>query len=505
MLGYEGLDEVDAAHAPRVRAARPTSWPGTQRALRLELPPRESGHDLDVAVGCETAGRAGAPGGRLRRRARRAAGGDRARPPVAAAACTSQQRGVQRLARALGRRPADDDHRDRRTGPYPYAGVPWFSTPFGRDGIITALEMLWLAPDVARGVLRYLAATQATEVDARARRRAGQDPARDARRRDGGAGRGPVRPLLRQRRRDAAVRDAGGGLLPAHRRPARSSRRSGRNVDARAGLDRPLRRPRRRRLRRVRARRRRTGWCSRAGRTRTTRCSTPTARWPRGRSRCARCRATSTRRGRRRPSSPARSGEPTRGRGAARAQAERAARALRASVLVRGARHLRARARRRQAAVPRARRSNAGHCLFTGIADADARAPRGARRCSTDDVFSGWGIRTLADARGALQPDVLSQRLGLAARQRDHRGRAGALRPARHACVAAARRACSTPALFVDLHRLPELFCGFPRRPGEGPTLYPVACAPQAWAAGAVFMLLQAALGPVDRRPRAAS
>src|SRR5262249_57150603 len=53
------------------------------------------------------------------------------------------------------------------------------------------------------------------------------------------------------------------------------------------------------------------------------------------------------------------------------------------------------------------------------------------------------------------------------------------------------------------LRRLPELFCGFPRRPGEGPTLYPVACAPQAWASGAVFLLLQAALGlGIDGRRR---
>ncbi len=50
-------------------------------------------------------------------------------------------------------------------------------------------------------------------------------------------------------------------------------------------------------------------------------------------------------------------------------------------------------------------------------------------------------------------------------------------------------------SIFFDLHRLPELFCGFPRRPGESPTLYPVACAPQAWASAAVFLLLQASLG----------
>ncbi|WP_352624630.1 hypothetical protein [Mesorhizobium sp. M0578] len=53
---------------------------------------------------------------------------------------------------------------DLETGPYPYGGIPWFSTAFGRDGVISALQMLWLNPELARGVLAFLARYQSTET-----------------------------------------------------------------------------------------------------------------------------------------------------------------------------------------------------------------------------------------------------------------------------------------------------------------------------------------------------
>ncbi len=109
------------------------------------------------------------------------------------------------------------------------------------------------------------------------------------------------------------------------------------------------------------------------------------------------------------------------------------------------------------------------------------------------DMFSGWGIRTLSSSSPGVQPDELPQRLGLAARQRDRRRRPEALRVRRRdRRIAAGLFDVATGARDF---RLPELFCGFHRTDRAAIVAYPVACIPQAWAATAPFMLLQAMLG----------
>ena len=106
---------------------------------------------------------------------------------------------LQRDAVPVGRRPVHAGHRYRR-GSLPVCWDSWFCTAFGRDGIITAMQMLWIDPAIARGVLRFLAATQAEEQRPEADAEP-EDPARDPARRDGAARRGALRTLLWQRRR----------------------------------------------------------------------------------------------------------------------------------------------------------------------------------------------------------------------------------------------------------------------------------------------------------------
>jgi glycogen debranching enzyme len=137
------------------------------------------------------------------------------------------------------------------------------------------------------------------------------------------------------------------------------------------------------------------------------------------------------------------------------------------------------------------RASNAGHALFTHIC-LPGRADRLARVLLSEELFSGWGVRTVAASEQRYNP--MSYHNG-SIWPHDNAIIAAGLSDYGHVDGAARILAGLFDAsLFVDLHRLPELFCGFERRPGEAPTLYPVACSPQSWAAAAPFMMLKAIL-----------
>jgi glycogen debranching enzyme len=136
--------------------------------------------------------------------------------------------------------------------------------------------------------------------------------------------------------------------------------------------------------------------------------------------------------------------------------------------------------------------SNPGHALFCGIVP-PARAQAVAERLMSEDLFSGWGVRTLSNREVRYNP--VGYHLGT-------------VWPHDNAIVALGFKRYGLEAHLNDIAtgmfdasqhfpacRMPELFCGFARSAFGVPVRYPVACSPQAWAAGAWSMLLQAMLG----------
>jgi glycogen debranching enzyme len=138
------------------------------------------------------------------------------------------------------------------------------------------------------------------------------------------------------------------------------------------------------------------------------------------------------------------------------------------------------------------RASNAGHLLMTGITS-DDRAASVAQLLMDDQFFSGWGIRTLSTSEARYGPityhngSVWPHDNSLIAKGLADQGFKDGVHRIIEGFLAASE--------IFEFHRLPELYCGFPRRPGQGPIEYPLACAPQAWAAGSVFLFLSAILG----------
>jgi glycogen debranching enzyme len=135
--------------------------------------------------------------------------------------------------------------------------------------------------------------------------------------------------------------------------------------------------------------------------------------------------------------------------------------------------------------------SNAGHTLFCGIATSE-RAAKTAARLMNEEMFTGWGVRTLSYKESRFNP--MSYHNGSVW---PHDTALIAHGLARYGLAKEAMKlmqALFDASLFIELQRLPELFCGFPFRKGEAPTAYPVACSPQAWSVGAVFLLVQSCL-----------
>ena len=138
------------------------------------------------------------------------------------------------------------------------------------------------------------------------------------------------------------------------------------------------------------------------------------------------------------------------------------------------------------------RSSNAGQILFTGLGSED-HCRQLVSELESEDFYSGWGIRTIAARQTRYNP--MSYHNG-SVWPHDNALIAYGLRNEKHkGLIEKIFTGLFEASIFFDQHRMPELFCGFPKRAGEAPTLYPVACAPQAWAAGSVFLILQSCLG----------
>ncbi|MGC1370637.1 MAG: amylo-alpha-1,6-glucosidase [Candidatus Sulfotelmatobacter sp.] len=140
----------------------------------------------------------------------------------------------------------------------------------------------------------------------------------------------------------------------------------------------------------------------------------------------------------------------------------------------------------------RVRTSNAGQCLYTGIASPE-HAKRVAETLFQPESFNGWGVRTVATGEKRYNP--LSYHDGSVWPHDNSLIAAGLAKYGFKNLAGKILMSLLDLSTQVELHRLPELFCGVDRREGEGPTLYPVACSPQAWAAAAPFLILQACLG----------
>jgi glycogen debranching enzyme len=481
-LGYRGLDGEDRWTILEWSEPAKTITPGAVR-FEYDLAPHSSAA-LSVAIRCERRKRPVAPLAYEIAESAASAATQRARAEYALVESSSERfnQWIRRSAADLRMLVSDTPH-----GPYPYAGVPWFSTPFGRDGIITALQTLWVNPRIARGVLEYLAATQADRVDEEEDAEPGKilHETRDSEmarlhevpfgRYYGSVDATPLFVVLAgayyERTGDLGFlrtiwphveralewidrygdRDGDGFVEYARQSPVGLTQQGWKDShDSVFHADGSLAEPP-------------IALCEVQGYVYDARV------------RAAKLADALGDAGR---------GDQLRHR----AQQLRAAFEDHFWCEEESTYALALDGHKRPC---RVRTSNAGQCLFGGIASPE-RARRVADSLMASDMFSGWGIRTLSAVESRYNP--MSYHNGSIWPHDNGLITAGFSRYRFDDLIGTPFGALFDASEGMDGHRLPELFCGFHRRPGDGPTSYPVACSPQAWASGVVFHLIQACL-----------
>jgi len=375
---------------------------------------------------------------------------------------------------------------EKPTGPYPYAGIPWFSTAFGRDALITALLMLALDPALACGVLRYLAQEQATAFDPASEAepgkilhemRGGEMAALGEvpfRRYYGSVDSTPLFVMLA-----GAYLDRTGDLAALRALWPHIDLALG-WMDRRADADGFI------------SYERSTGEGLANQGWKDSYDSISHADGTLARGAIALCEVQ---------------GYVFAARRAGAAIARRLGSETQAAALEVKAEHLRQAFEARfwcerlgtyalaldgEGRQCQVRSSNAGQVLMTGIA-AHERARRVAKGLMDARFFTGWGIRTLAADEARYNP--MSYHNGSVWPHDNALIALGMARAGLRGETARLFEGIYATSHAMDLRRLPELFCGFHRRPGQGPTSYPVACTPQAWAAATIPAFVQASLG----------
>ncbi|WP_118183350.1 amylo-alpha-1,6-glucosidase [Paraburkholderia phosphatilytica] len=376
---------------------------------------------------------------------------------------------------------------DLDSGPYPYAGIPWFSTPFGRDAVITSLQTLWLQPALARGVLRFLAQHQARENSAFRDAAVGKIMHEMRRSEMAASGEVPfalyyggvdTTPLFivlagayAARTNDFALIDE---LWPALDLAAQwvagvcDRNRYGLLDYQRASEG---------------------GLANQGWKDSHDSVFHADGRFPDGPIALVEVQAYAS-------AAFDTMAHFARHRGDASAAEGYAARATKIRTCVEEQywmddANFYGIALDGHGDLCRVLASNAGHLLAFGLAER-SRGEAVARGLESTLFHTGWGVRTLAAGQARFNPMAYHN-----GSVWPHDNAICARGLARYGAKAAAVRllqALFQAAVNFDM-RLPELFCGFPRRRGEPPTAYPVACLPQAWAAGSPFMMLEACLG----------